>query len=482
MNPTPLAAAASTPSPEPASASAPVGRRRRAATITALALAGATALTGAALIGTARAAGTPQVQYKTTDTGSDLIEPWFTVTNNGGSTLSLSGVAIRYYFTEDGHPYTFACEWAQIGCGNLTGTIVAMPNPTSTADHYLEVDFKGGSLAPGASTGDLQLRMNRSDWGAVDQSDDYSFANQSTYGADDHVTLSVNGTVVSGTAPGGNTPPPPPTSSSTGPTPPPPASGVLFDDFHYTGATDPNLAAHGWAVRTGSGGPGIQNTWSADTVTFPQDPTAQGGQAMNLAASTDGTAAGTKQSEIDTTARKFLDGTYAARVYFNDTPASGPNGDHVNETFYSISPDNSLYSEDDFEYLPNGGWGGPANSMYTTTWYSADAMDRVTTDTQGSLQGWHTLVATVHAGTVTYYIDGTQVFTSTGKYYPREAMTLDFNEWFIDTPVSGPRTWNEKVNWVYYANGVAQTPAQVQSAVNAYYAAGTNFTDSVPAS
>jgi hypothetical protein len=482
MNPTPTSATASA-----AGAARPHSGRRRAAAVTALAMAGAAALTGATLIGTAHAAGTLQVQYKTTDTGTDQIEPWFTVTNSGSSAVSLSTVSIRYYFTEDGHPYNFACEWAQVGCANLTGTVVAMPTPTATADHYLEVDFTGGSLAAGASTGDLQLRLNRSDWGAVDQSNDYSFLNQSSYGPNGDVTLSVNGTVVSGTAPGGNVPPPTSSSSastspSSGGSTPPPASGVLFDDFHYTDASDPSLATHGWAIRTGSGGPGIQNTWSADGFSFPADASAQGGRVMDLTASTDGTAANTEQAEIDTTARKFLDGTYAARVYFNDAPTSGPNGDHVNETFYSITPDDSLYSEDDFEYLPNGGWGGPANSMYTTTWYSSDAMDRVTNDTQGSLQGWHTLVETVHAGTVTYYIDGKQVFSSTGKYYPREAMTLDFNEWFIDTPVSGARSWDEKVNWVYYAKGVAQSPADVQNAVTAYYSAGTHFTDTVPAS
>ena len=478
-------------------------RRRRTASLTALALAGAGAVSAGALTATAHAADVVQLRYKTSATGSDMIEPWLTVTNPGTSTLSLPAVSIRYYFTENGAPYNFACEWARVGCSNVTGTIVALASPTATADHYLEVDFTSGSLAPGASTGDMQLRLNRSDWGPVTQGDDYSFnGHQTSYGPSGTITIAVNGVIASGTAPGGNPTTPPttspsstpsstPTTAPTGPTTtpttstgstPPPTGGTLFDDFHYTGAADPNLAAHGWAIRTGAGGPGVQNTWSAGAFSFPSDSTAQGGRVMNLRATTDGTAANTTQAEIDTAARKFLDGTYAARVYFNDKPTTGPNGDHVNETFYTITPDNALYSEDDFEYLPNGGWGGPANSMYTTSWYSSDAFDRVTNDTMGSLQGWHTLVSTVHAGTVTYYIDGKQVFSSTGKYYPREAMTIDFNEWFIDLPITGARAWDQKVNWVYYAGGVAQTPAQVQSAVDADYSAGTHFTDTVPAS
>ncbi|SEL93161.1 cellulose binding domain-containing protein [Streptacidiphilus jiangxiensis] len=435
------------------------------------------------------------VDYKTTTTSASAgeIDPWMEVVNTGTGPVALSTVTLRYYFTADTTgPYTFQCAWAVPGCANLTGTVVAMATPTATADHYLQISFTSGAgtLQPGASTGDLQLRLYRADWQNVNQANDYSFnLNDTAYTPWNQVTAYVGGSLVWGVEPGGGSSASAsasasssasasasPSSSATGTTPP---GATMFDDFSYTGPNDPNLAAHDWKVRTGAGGPGVQNSWSASGISFPADPSAQGGHVMDLTATTDGTTAGTTQAEIDTVQQKFFEGTYAARVYFNDAPTSGANGDHVNETFYAITPDNSLYSEDDFEYLPNGGWGGPANSMYTTTWYSADAMDRVTTDTQGSLQGWHTLVATVHGGSVTYFIDGKQVFSSTGKYYPREAMTIDFNEWFIDLPFTGARSWDQKVNWVYFAQGVARSPADVQSAVNGYYAAGTHFTDSV---
>ncbi|PYC88517.1 hydrolase [Streptomyces tateyamensis] len=436
------------------------------------------------------------VQYKTTVTSAsaDEIDPWLQVVNTTTSPVDLSTVTLRYYFTADTPgSYTFQCAWAVPGCSTLTGTVVALANPTATADHYLQISFSSGSLAPGASTGELQLRLHRADWQNVNQANDYSFnAADTSYTPWSQVTAYRGGTLVWGTEPGGATPP---TGSPTGtptasPTASPSASptgpgggtpsAVLFDDFSYTGPNDPNLAAHDWKVRTGAGGPGVQNTWSANGISFPADAGAQGGHVMDLTATTDGTTNGTTQAEIDTVQQKFQEGTYAARVYFNDRPTTGANGDHVNETFYTITPDNSLYSEDDFEYLPNGGWGGPANSMYTTTWYSADAMDRVTQDTQASLQGWHTLVATVAGGAVTYYIDGKQVFSSSGKYYPREPMTIDFNEWFIDLPFTGARSWDQKVNWVYFAKGVAQSPTDVQNAVNGYYGAGTHFTDTVP--
>jgi len=43
--------------------------------------------------------------------------------------------------------------------------------------------------------------------------------------------------------------------------------GVLFDDFHYTSATDPALADHGWNARSEMGGPGVPDTaWPASNV------------------------------------------------------------------------------------------------------------------------------------------------------------------------------------------------------------------------
>jgi len=45
---------------------------------------------------------------------------------------------------------------------------------------------------------------------------------------------------------------------------------------------------------------------------------------------------------------------------------------------------------------------------------------------------------TVAGGTVTYYVDGQVYFSSNGKYYPRDKMTIDFNEWFHRPAVHRP--------------------------------------------
>src|SRR4051794_25682782 len=133
--------------------------------------------------------------------------------------------------------------------------------------------------------------------------------------------------------------------------------GELFDDFSYSSNSDPAITAHGWYVRSGSGGPGQSGaTWSPANISFP---TVDGSKSLQLLTATNGTAQGTTQSQFGRTAEDAFAGTYSARVKFSDAPVSGPDGDHVVQTFYAISspPDcDPTYSETDFsEYLPNGG-------------------------------------------------------------------------------------------------------------------------------
>src|SRR5690606_15712919 len=204
--------------------------------------------------GTASAAdGDLAVQYRTSATGAvaDQSEPWLKVRNTGSTTVPLSQVRIRYYFTADAPDaaHRFACSWAVRGCSAVTGTFGTPAHPTATADRYLEIGFTAaaGSLAPGADTGDMQLRFHRSTWQPLRQSDDHSFSGDRTAYADwDRVTAHLGGETVWGAAPGGDDP--------TDPTDPG-GGRILFGDFDYASHTDPDLSAHGLRARSGSGGP-----------------------------------------------------------------------------------------------------------------------------------------------------------------------------------------------------------------------------------
>ncbi|MEU4329536.1 cellulose binding domain-containing protein [Nonomuraea dietziae] len=435
-----------------------------------LALALPFAVVAALLAAPANAAQGLRLQYKNSSTTPTTAqaEPWFQLLNDGTSAVPLAQVKIRYYLTGT-ETYRFACSWAVVGCSTVTGTF---------GNGYLEVGFTSGTLAPGGNTRDLQLRFHRADWQSFDQSDDYSFGVQTGYADWEKAAVYVNGQLAWGRPPGGGEPTPTPTPTD----PPTGSAGVLFDDFSYTGSGDPRLAQRGWTVRSSSGGPGVPGaTWSPAAVTFP-------GGVLQLESSTDGTGAGTVQTELSTANRKFFEGTYAARVRFSDAPVTGPDGEHVVQTFFTITPLRQNmdpdYGELDFEYLPNGGWGEPANILYATSWetYQADPWQAVNTHTEErtSFSGWHDLVVQVSGGRVKYYVDGRLFADHGGVYYPETPMWIMFNQWFIDLQGgSTRRAYQQQVDWVYHTKNEVVSPAGVLSRVNALRTAGTAFQDTV---
>src|SRR5262249_24473527 len=160
-----------------------------------------------------------------------------------------------------------------------------------------------------------------------------------------------------------------------------------------------------------------------------------GNRLLRLTASTDGTVAGTHQAEVATTDRRFLEGTYAARLRFGGTPDAGAGADRVVQTFFTIGPPlqrplDPDYSELDFEYLPNGGWGASGAAMFMTSWdtYQEEpVVERAAQSVRpGSVGGWHTLVLQVDAGTVRYFVDGQLAAEHGGRYYPDSKMAFDF--------------------------------------------------------
>jgi len=296
--------------------------------------------------------------------------------------------------------------------------------------------------------------------------------------------------------------PPSPTAAPTlvPPTPSPePQAPVLFDDFIYDDHA--GLEANGWVVRSAPGWPGVPGaTWWPEGVSFHDSDTLRYATSagerpdrwLRLAAATDGTGAGTRQAQL-CHQRKYLEGTYAARILFSDAPAFGPDGDQLVQTFYTISPLaadlDPDYSELDFEYLPNGGWGSPAHTFYFTTWetfrpepnWLADNTSSLVTSPHGG--EWHTLVLQVRDGEVRYFVDGVARGVHGDPFYPEVPMSINFNLWFIRDGQSGASTerqYEEYVDWVFHHAGVSLSPDEVEAAVAALRASGTAFIDAVP--
>jgi hypothetical protein len=264
------------------------------------------------------------------------------------------------------------------------------------------------------------------------------------------------------------------------------ACGAFFDDFAYSSATDPAIAAHGWTVRDNAGGPGVPGaSWLPSNVSFP---TVGDHRVLQLSATTDGTTAGTSQAEMYQQ-RKFFEGTYASRVRFMDAPITGASGDPVVQTFFTITPLaydlDPNYSEMDFEYLPNGGWGETRPTLYETTWetYRADPWfaDNVSAAQHTSHDGWHDLVIQVAGGHVKYYVDGALVADHSGRYYPETQMSINYNLWFINlaSHTGGPSTYHEQVDWLYFAEGKVISPKAATERVERLRKAGTTHADGV---
>ncbi|MFC8230369.1 endo-1,4-beta-xylanase [Streptomyces sp. NPDC057287] len=141
--------------------------------------------------------GVLKAQYRNNDSsaGDNQIKPGLQLVNTGGTTISLPDVKVRYWFTSGSGASTYStwCDWSQLGCSRVTHRVTAPGNPKTGADHYLEVGFSGGSLAPGASTGEIQLRLNKTDWSNFDESDDYSHDTVAPYADAPKVTVYLDG-------------------------------------------------------------------------------------------------------------------------------------------------------------------------------------------------------------------------------------------------------------------------------------------------
>lgn len=278
----------------------------------------------------------------------------------------------------------------------------------------------------------------------------------------------------------------PPLSSAT-----PPQTQTLFEDFSY--ANKQQLKRNGWIIRTEAGWPGVPGaTWKEEGVSILKDPAQPQNRILRMSSATDGTAANTTQTQI-CHQRKYFEGTYAARVRFTDAPASGPNGDQLVESFYTIAPLKAPmdpdYSELDYEYLPNGGWGIDGPTLYTTTWetFSPEPnwkKDNVFQTSNGSQAGWHTLITQVINQKVRYFVDGKLFAEHGGEYYPEDTMSINFNLWFIRDGMSKAterREYQEDIDWVFFQANTALAPEQVEAAVAAMRQKKVKFRDTVPA-
>lgn len=179
------------------------------------------------------ASGVLEARHRVADPAAptdNQLKPHLEIVNRSTSPIALSRVSARYWYTAEGtQAQSWWCDWATVGCANVTGATVRLASARPGADSYLEVRFgaAAGALAPGAASGEIQSRVAKSDWSAYDERDDWSWdGSHVQFTSSPRVTLYVDGVLVWGSEPGTAptaTPRPTPTVAPT-PTPRPTAT------------------------------------------------------------------------------------------------------------------------------------------------------------------------------------------------------------------------------------------------------------------
>ncbi|MGW4465394.1 fibronectin type III domain-containing protein [Micromonospora sp. NPDC004704] len=144
------------------------------------------------------------------------------VTNTGTGPLDLATVRVRYHLVFEGGNTSLVieCDWAALGCERTRRTLQyfvppgppppppggpgGTPPPTPTPTRYplpgtpvpgwVELTFTDGILAPGESSGPIQLRLHRHNWSNLDERDDPSWRSATGAWVENHrITLDVAG-------------------------------------------------------------------------------------------------------------------------------------------------------------------------------------------------------------------------------------------------------------------------------------------------
>ena len=149
-----------------------------------------------------------QVLHRDVDNYADnnAIQPVLIVQNQGNNPVSLSAITLRYYLTvENFMPLTnLFINYAQVGAANVQSRYVPLDQPRQGTFGYVEYSFTpaAGQLATGQDSGPIQGYIAKSDYGGLNELDDYSYATErDKLLANPRITAYYNGVLVWGQEP-----------------------------------------------------------------------------------------------------------------------------------------------------------------------------------------------------------------------------------------------------------------------------------------
>lgn len=141
------------------------------------------------------------------DSPDNTLYALYQIVNTGTTAVPMSELTMKYWFTNEtpSDPLVFACDFAQVSCGNLTAGFTNLATPVTKANTFVQIGFSSaaGSIAPGQNSGEIQTRVHHQNFSNFITTDSYSFISDPSFVYKDTqtVTLYLNGTLIWGTEP-----------------------------------------------------------------------------------------------------------------------------------------------------------------------------------------------------------------------------------------------------------------------------------------
>lgn len=147
---------------------------------------------------------TVSYQNQNQGTTGNAISTYLVLNNTGNVPVNYNDLSVRYWFSREGTAgLNFSVGYAKLGNSKINNRFVTLSPALNGADTYLEltVDPSAGTLYPLSNTGNIQYQVNKTDWSAFNEANDYSYAAKAAMALNSHITVYYKDQLIYGTEP-----------------------------------------------------------------------------------------------------------------------------------------------------------------------------------------------------------------------------------------------------------------------------------------
>ncbi|SEO74427.1 autotransporter-associated beta strand repeat-containing protein [Mucilaginibacter gossypiicola] len=147
---------------------------------------------------------TVSYQNQNQGTTGNAISTYLVLNNTGNVPVNYSDLSVRYWFSREGTAgLNFSVGYAKLGNSKIINRFATLSPALNGADTYLEltIDPSAGSLYPLSNTGNIQYQVNKTDWSAFNEANDYSYAAKAAMALNSHITVYYKDQLIYGTEP-----------------------------------------------------------------------------------------------------------------------------------------------------------------------------------------------------------------------------------------------------------------------------------------